>query len=300
MDEAIENQKPSSRAFADRPLFGRDKETESQGSRMLHHLLPQDQAESIFDELKSEINWQTMHHQMGAVPRLVCCQAAVDEDGSMPVYRHPSDQTLPTTPWSAAVDRVRRAAELVVGHPLNHALIQLYRSGNDYISEHSDKTLDITPESNIVNVSFGAQRIMRIRTKRGATNTEESPARTTYRIPMPHNSMLTMSLKTNAQYLHGINWDRRPGVEWSEAEKAYGSQRISLTFRNIGTYLNKTSEIIWGQGATGKTRAEARTVINGDAIASQKLIDAFGKENAASTIEYDEIYGKGFDVLHLK
>ncbi|KXT09485.1 hypothetical protein AC579_7820 [Pseudocercospora musae] len=300
MDKAMQNEKSSSRASAGEPLFGRDKEMESQGSRMLHDLLPQDQAESIFDELNSEISWQTMHHQMGAVPRLVCCQAAVAEDGSMPVYRHPSDQTLPTTSWTAAVDRVRRAAELVVGHHLNHALIQLYRSGNDYISEHSDKTLDITPGSNIVNVSFGAQRTMRIRTKRGTTKLEESPARTTYRIPMPHNSMLTMSLKTNAQYLHAINWDRRPGVEWSEAEKAYGGQRISLTFRNIGTYLDKNSELIWGQGATGKTPGEARPVVNADPVMSQKMIDAFGKENAASTIDYNEIYGKGFDVLHLK
>ncbi|KAF7188397.1 DNA oxidative demethylase ALKBH2 [Pseudocercospora fuligena] len=300
MDKAMENRKSSSSASAGEPLFGRDKEMESQGSRMLHDLLPQDQADSIFHELNSEINWQTMHHQMGAVPRLVCCQAAVAEDGSMPVYRHPSDQTLPTTSWTAAVDRVRRAAELVVGHHLNHALIQLYRSGNDYISEHSDKTLDITPGSNIVNVSFGAQRTMRIRTKRGATKSEESPARTTYRVPMPHNSMLIMSLKTNAQYLHAINWDRRPGVEWSEAEKAYGGQRISLTFRNIGTYLDKNSELIWGQGATGKTQAEARPVINADPVISQKMIDAFGKENAASTIEYNEIYGQGFDVLHLK
>ncbi|KXS95802.1 hypothetical protein AC578_6255 [Pseudocercospora eumusae] len=300
MDKAMQNQKSSSSPSAGEPLFGRDKEMESQGSRMLHDLLPQDQAESIFDELNSEINWQTMHHQTGAVPRLVCCQAAVAEDGSMPVYRHPADQTLPTTPWTAAVDRVRRAAELVAGHHLNHALIQLYRSGNDYISEHSDKTLDIMPGSNIVNVSFGAQRTMRIRTKRGATNSEESPARTTYRIPMPHNSMLIMSLQTNAQYLHAINWDRRPGVEWSEAEKAYGGQRISLTFRNIGTYLDKNSERIWGQGATGKTQAEARPVVNADPVISQKMIDAFGKENAASTIDYNEIYGKGFDVLHLK
>lgn len=43
-------------------------------------------------------------------------------------------------------------------HPVNHVLIQYYRSGNDYISEHSDKTIDVVRDSKIVNVSLGAER----------------------------------------------------------------------------------------------------------------------------------------------
>lgn len=230
---------------------------------------------------------------------------SIGEDGSMPVYRHPSDQTLPTESWTPAVDRVRKAAEQAVGHTLNHALIQLYRGGTDYISEHSDKSLDVVKGSFIVNVSFGAQRTMRLRTKRSvATSTPAtdipSPGRTTYRVPMPHNSIIMMSLPTNAEYLHGINADKRPSVELSEAEKAYSGQRISLTFRNIGTFLNEDSTQIWGQGAIGKTKDEAHAVINADAIESEKLVRAFGSENQSSIVDWDAIYGNGFDVLHLK
>ncbi|KAK5703383.1 hypothetical protein LTR17_022160 [Elasticomyces elasticus] len=227
------------------PLFGEDKEAESAGSRILYGLLPVELAESVFAQLNSEIEWQRMHHQTGEVPRLVCCQGSIAEDGSMPLYRHPSDETLPLRPWSSTVETIRQAAEAAVGHPLNHVLIQLYRGGTDFISEHSDKTLDIANDSSIVNVSFGAQRTMRLRTKRGAatastaTSDKASPplSRTTYRVPMPHNSMLIMSLRTNAQYLHGINADKRPAVEFTEAEKAYGGHRISLTFRHIATFL---------------------------------------------------------------
>lgn len=135
-------------------------------------------------------------------------------------------------------------------------------------------------------------------------------ARVTYRIPTPHNSMIIMSLKTNAQYLHAINADKRPRCELLESEMAFGGQRISCTFRQIGTFISGNgddgddegsgSSMIWGQGAVGKRRNDARRVVNGDVEASERLVRAFGRENAKSGIEWEEIYGEGFDVLHLK
>ncbi|KAK5687247.1 hypothetical protein LTS10_001385 [Elasticomyces elasticus] len=290
------------------PLFGEDKAAESAGSRILYDLLPIELADTVFAQLNSEIEWQRMHHQTGEVPRLVCCEGSIAGDGSMPLYRHPSDETLPLRPWSPTVEIIRQAAEAAVGHPLNHVLIQLYRGGTDFISEHSDKTLDIANGSSIVNVSFGAQRTMRLRTKRGAaaastaTSDKVSPplSRTTYRVPMPHNSMLIMSLRTNAQYLHGINADKRPAEEFTEAEKAYGGHRISLTFRHIATFLEGGGERIWGQGATSKTRAEAGLVVNDNAAECERLVRAFGAENAASSIDWTGVYGNGSDVLHLR
>lgn len=296
----VEDAKPRTGGTTERPLFGDEKKDESAGSRILYDLLPPDLAETVFDELNGEVEWQKMYHQVGEVPRLVCCQGTMGESGSMPIYRHPSDHTLPLHKWTKTVDMVRKAAEKAVGHPLNHVLIQLYRSGQDFISEHSDKTLDIVPGSNIVNVSFGAQRTMRLRTKRGAPTNDSDGARITYRVPTPHNSMIVMSLKTNAQFLHGINADKRPKCELVESEKAFDGQRISCTFRQIGTYINQDSSKIWGQGAVGKTRPEAREVINGDVGESERLVRAFGAENAASTIEWEQLYGKGFDVMHLK
>ncbi|TKX19123.1 isochorismatase-like protein 8 [Elsinoe australis] len=129
-------------------------------------LLTPAEADKAFNTILSEVPWQRMSHVTGDVPRLVCCQGTIASDGSMPIYRHPSDSSLPLLHWSPSVDRIRRLAKHHVGHPLNHALIQLYRSGQDHISEHSDKTLDIVPDSKIVNVSLGAQRTMRLRSKR--------------------------------------------------------------------------------------------------------------------------------------
>ncbi|KAM0718578.1 hypothetical protein Q7P37_005648 [Cladosporium fusiforme] len=289
------------------PLFGVGKEEDSASSSIRYDLLPPDRVDGLFHRLKDEVKWQRMHHQTGAVPRLVCCQGTVGSDGSMPIYRHPSDETLALDPWTPAVDEIRRAAEALVGHTLNHALIQLYRSGTDLISEHSDKTLDIAPDSFIVNASFGAERVMRLRTKRNANPANTSPTcsdeprpRTTYRVRLPHNSALLMSLTTNAQYLHSINADKRPAVELTAAEKAYDAQRISLTFRQIETFIDSDSRWIWGQGATGNFREDAKEVINGHAVETDKLLKGFGAENAGTEVRWEEWYGGGSDVLHMK
>jgi len=269
--------------------------------------------DSIFTDLYNEVQWQKMLHHQGEVPRLVCCQGACADDGSMPIYRHPSDHTLPLLHFSPKVNVVRKQAEKVVGHPLNHVLIQLYRSGSDYISEHSDKTLDIVKDSTIVNVSFGAQRTMRLRTKKSSTTTpsktdstttlstttDEPNKRTTQRIPLPHNSLFKLGLATNAKYLHGIMPDKRLDIERSPAELDYGGMRISLTFRHIGTFIDANETTIWGQGATTKEQRDAADVINGDDLESEKLIRTFGLENQSAEFDWDESYGAGSDVLHL-
>ncbi|KAK5256435.1 hypothetical protein LTR16_003275, partial [Cryomyces antarcticus] len=129
-------------------------------SRIVYDLLPMTFSnpthgqDSFFDRLYNEVRWQKMYHVQGEVPRLVCVQGEIGPDSSMPVYRHPSDRSLPLLHYSPSVEQIREEVQKVVHHPLNHVLIQLYRSGNDYISEHSDKTLDIVRGSSIVNVSF--------------------------------------------------------------------------------------------------------------------------------------------------
>ena len=282
---------------------------------------------NIFYALYNEVRWQKMYHAGGEVPRLVAIQGTVDpKDSSKPIYRHPSDQSPPLLPWTHNVDVVRKEAERVVGHELNHCLIQLYRSGEDNISEHSDKTLDIVRGSSIVNVSFGAQRTMRLRTKKGyhptvaaaskdaedakkdnendkevasrSTATNGDVQRITQRIPMPHNSIFVLGMNTNARWLHSIQPDKRAAVERSEAEKAYNGMRISLTFRHIGTFLSKDESEIWGQGAKSKSKELAGEVISGDKNEADKMIAAFGKENHNWELDWEGVYGEGFDVLH--
>lgn len=199
-----------------------------------------------------------------------------------------------------------------MGHPVNHVLIQLYRSGNDYISEHSDKTIDVDRASKIINVSLGAQRTMIIRRKKdekdtlredqlqgdSSSSTGGPSPRDTERINLPNNSMFVMGLDTNRAWVHSIRQDNRPNTLKSPEELAFEGQRISLTFRRINTFLSSDQKKIYGQGATEKTPETAANVINGDKDESEKMILAFSKENRSSNFDWEEHYGKGFDVLH--
>lgn len=301
--------KPSKlQSLATFPVLGPEDRIAEGDSRILYDFFPPELyhpsdrskplRDIIFTQIYNEVRWQKMHHQDGEVPRLVCAQGEFSADGSIPIYRHPVDQTLPLLHFSPRVHLIRKRAEKLVGHPLNHVLIQLYRSGTDYISEHSDKSLDIAKGSSIVNVSFGAQRTMRLRTKK--PDKADDAQRETQRVAMPHNSMFVLGLNSNKKWLHGIMADKRMASERSDAENAYEGMRISLTFRHIATYLDAKCRTIWGQGATVKDQRDAADVINNDEEENERLVRAFSCENHAPDFDWDEWYGNGFDVLHFK
>ncbi|KAH6842280.1 hypothetical protein B0I37DRAFT_195121 [Chaetomium sp. MPI-CAGE-AT-0009] len=299
-------------------------------THVITNVLPPPLAADGFERLLEEVSWASMSHMGGEVPRRIAVQGAVADDGSMPVYRHPADESPPLLPFSPTVLQIKAEVEKHLGHPLNHVLIQHYRTGNDYISEHSDKTLDIAPGTFIANVSLGAERTMIFRTKRPpkdkhtttsptkaeplsneepqppttTTTTEEptapEPPRQTHRAPLPHNSLMRMGLRTNTRWLHAIRQDKRADRDRTPAERAFHGARISLTFRQIGTFIDAAQSRIWGQGATAKARADARPVINGQTEEAVRLLKAFGAENnRGEGFAWDEWYGDGFDVLHM-
>ncbi|KAK9451250.1 uncharacterized protein V1518DRAFT_408061 [Limtongia smithiae] len=347
-------------------------------------LLPEALADSLFRELLiNDTEWHTRYHRGGAVPRLMAMQADIPEEhGWYPIYRHPLDPpTLPTLPFSRIVKNIKYAIEAAVGHPFNHVLLHQYRSGEDYISEHADKTLDIAPGSKIVNLSLGAERSMTFRKKREETaherhaiekalaagdlvvrdfneresETEEgeeeemsgmlnTPAarvarvRTTaqrertrnydihpaneithtprrnQRIRLSHNSIVVLGSRTNREWTHSIRPDRRDVVEKSPDQTAFDGVRISLTFRLINTFAYPAGaprpSLIYGQGATSKTRENAAPVLyydNPDPMVHEKakeqardMLNAFALDNKlGEEFEWEKAYGSGFDVAEL-
>ena len=259
-------------------------------------------AEEAFKLVKREVDWRKMLHRSGEVPRRVAVQGEIGSDGSVPIYRHPADESPPLLNWTPTVQRIREELQILLKQPFNHALIQLYRSGQDFISEHSDKTLDVVRGSSIINMSLGAQRTMTLRTKKSMHakgDSKDSVERQTQRIPMPHNSVFVLGSRTNAKWLHGVRPDKRLAAERMEEEKAFGSERISLTFRHIGTFTNLDRTRIWGQGAISKIQATAGQVSTSDSDEMEAMVIAFGKENQQADCDWDAEYGRGFDALNL-
>ncbi|KAF7761055.1 hypothetical protein Agabi119p4_10464 [Agaricus bisporus var. burnettii] len=310
------------------PLVDPQEPLGSGDSRVVYDLLPSELAGDAYAKLVEEVDWIKMLHRGGEVPRLVAQQGEIiDEDGSYPIYRHPADESPPLLPFTPTVQLIRDHVQKVLNHPVNHVLIQHYRTGADYISDHSDKTIDINRHSFIVNVSLGAQRVMTLRQKKdqnareqerqaGSTPTSSTstdsishhtqpPPRPTQRIPLPDNSLFILGLETNKKWLHGISTDKRPLSTKSPVEQINNGARISLTFRWIGTFVNPTRNTIWGIGARAKNREDARTILDGTTNAAgmkdaENLITAFGEENFNPDFDWEKWYGEGFDVLHFK
>lgn len=118
-------------------------------SRIIHDVLDSPLGDDVFPLLKEEVGWQNMYHRSGKVPRLVAVQGEILPDGSIPIYRHPADESPRLLSFSPTVQKIRREVERLLKQPFNHALIQLYRDGTDNISEHSDKVC--TPSESLLH-----------------------------------------------------------------------------------------------------------------------------------------------------
>ena len=251
--------------------------------------------EGAFAALAAEVGWSTMYHRGGEVPRLVAVQGEVGTDGTEPLYRHPVDGQPALTAFTPVVDRIRRAVAAQIGHPLNHCLLQHYRTGRDWIGEHADKTLDMARPSSIVNVSVGEVRTMILKPKGGRT----AGAGTRQQIPLPNGSFLVMGLETNRRYLHAI----RP------ANGEVGP-RISMTFRHIGTRYDRRTGAVWGTGAPcadrgeAARRAAARAALppadraRADREEAERMLVLFREENGDPAFAPDA-YRPGFEVVDL-
>jgi len=274
-----------------------------------------------------EIPWQEMKYYGKSVPRLVCVLGYSDPDSvdgagtGIPLYRHPVDEQPTVHDMTPTVQDIVARARAQFGLPFNHVLMQQYRSGDDSISQHSDKTLDIVPGTPILNISLGASRCFMIRSKSklkagtGADFVEH--------VALPHNSALLFGLETNKVSTHQIAPDTRaPGQRRSdERGEAFGGRRVSLTIRVVGTFVLPNG-LIYGQGArTFKTRSEAikgRELNKREAqpkaadegglsscrengeVERQRhdLAEAFRTENKLShEFSWEKTYGEGFDVL---
>ena len=113
-------------------------------SSIIHNVIGSPIINDAFSRLKEEVDWQTMFHRSGQVPRLVAVQGEVGRNGDIPIYRHPADESPPLLPFTPMVQQIRQQVVSVLKQSFNHALIQLYRDGEDNISEHSDKARLLT------------------------------------------------------------------------------------------------------------------------------------------------------------
>ena len=270
----------------------------SDDSFLLLEIFPEETADKYFSQLRDEIVWNEMKQKGGRVPRDISIQGTletINDDEYEPLYRHPADEQPVLTSWTPTARLIKEKIEEILQQKLNHALIQFYRNGKDFIGEHSDKTLDVLRGSNIVNYSLGAARTMILKHK--------TIAGLKQRFKLPHNSLFILGWKTNREWFHSIRQDNRADRDKDSDELAFSSQRISLTLRTIATFRNRRTDQMFGQGARCKTLDDLSSIK--EQIDTQQdeqmMLNAFSAENKQSSeFDWDQNYGRGFDALNFK
>ncbi len=208
--------------------------------------------------------WDDIMYMGNPLPRLVKFMANPLPDGRVPLYRYSLDGYTRPAPISPEVDRLRKK----YAPKANHIVVQQYRNGEDYISKHSDKVLDIRPSTNIVVLSLGAPRRMVFTHKSRQTVPGASDS---VKIGLRGGSVLTLGPRTNMNYVHCI-----------PIQKSIGGVRTSVTFRQVASFFDEITREVSGQGATFQETAS-----------SDRLIEAFARQNRATEADFDwdAIYG---------
>jgi alkylated DNA repair dioxygenase AlkB len=219
-----------------------------------------------FAAVSGETPWGSFNIRGGAVPRDVCTMGVPEQSQAAagggaasslnwPLYRHPIDAHPAMHPWVPSVASIVSRAQEATGETINHGLIQRYHSGENFISDHTDKTLDIKRGACcVVNVSLGATRTLVLKSKDKKRKQE---------VELPSGSLYVLGWQTNMEWLHAI---KRVGDP-----KQIVMPRVSLTLRNIATYQRDADGRLYGQSARHKTEASLEA-----ALAREKRLRAFG------------------------
>ena len=123
-------------------------------------------------------------------------------------------------PWSSSMLRLKKALEDTTNFTFDYVLINLYQSGKDYISYHSDKEAIGEGRNVIASISLGCTRKFVIRHKKRST--WDNPKEGQKEFFLSHGSLIIMiGDETQQHWEHSV----------TKSTKAMGP-RINLTFRH--------------------------------------------------------------------
>jgi len=167
--------------------------------------------EDFFNELVNEIDWQedqiTIFGKTHKVPRLQAWYADNDLNYSY------SGIELKHHEWTKVLLRIKKQVESHTKLHFNGCLVNLYRTGSDYVSWHSDDEGELGDKPNIASVSFGESRILSFRHKL---------TKKVIKCVVENNSLMIMKEPLQKYWEHQLNKTAKD-VE----------ARINLTFRYL-------------------------------------------------------------------
>ena len=173
--------------------------------------IPPQQADIFAARLMNELAWQEediiIAGQRIKVTRLVCWYG---DPGASYRYSGIDHQPLP---WNDILQTLKQDVENYCDQHFNSVLGNLYRNGHDSMVWHTNREKELGPEPFIASLSFGAERLFKIR---------HNKTKEILDIALPHGSLLVMAGRLQHHWRHAIPKSR--------VAKA---ARVNLTFRTI-------------------------------------------------------------------
>jgi len=168
------------------------------------------EAARLLEVLLAEIPWED--HEVTIVGRKVPVPRRVAFYGPFP-YAY-SGIVHPARPLPPVVAALRDRIEAVSGQSFNTVLMNLYRSGDDSVSWHSDDDYPHGGHPAVASLSLGETRRFRIAHKRRAQER--------YTLDLTPGGLLVMEGTSQVEYRHAL----------PKSAKALGA-RVNLTFRHM-------------------------------------------------------------------
>ena len=170
-----------------------------------------DDADYFFSCLLNTIEWK--NDEAIIFDKKVVTKRKVAWYASQPFNYTYSKITRPALPWTLELLDLKHRVESISGEKFNSCLLNLYHTGDEGMSWHSDSERQLKPRGAIASVSLGAERQFVFKHKK---------TQQTHGSVLQHGSLLVMKGTTQTHWLH-----RLPPT------KKIHSSRINLTFRTI-------------------------------------------------------------------
>jgi alkylated DNA repair dioxygenase AlkB len=124
-----------------------------------------------------------------------------------------SNTTKTALEWTKDLLEIKQSVETICRQKFNSCLLNLYHSGEEGMSWHSDDEKALGRNTCIASVSFGSKRRFMFRHK---------VEKRTVALELEHGSLLVMKGTTQRYWLHSL----------PKAKRVH-TPRVNLTFRNI-------------------------------------------------------------------
>ena len=176
-------------------------------------VLKLEDADYFFSCLLSTIEWK--NDEAIIFDKKVITKRKVAWYASQPFAYTYSKITKSALPWTTELLNLKHKVEAISGEKFNSCLLNLYHTGDEGMSWHSDNERQLKQQGAIASMSLGAERQFVFKHKKNQQ---------THGLVLQHGSLLVMKGTTQTHWLHRLPPTRK-----------VTSPRVNLTFRTIIT-----------------------------------------------------------------